>query len=358
MEDDNELFAGIDASKHLYDIDENGDVINETTETPSADDKTKGSEQQDQAGTQQQSDAGAGNQQDTGDAKSADKKTSQGDGKLKEDGKGNLVDEKGNIVAHAGADRRRFHNENGATVFRENTQLRSQLRQRDDEVVRLRAEQTALNGMPQRLNLNTEEASTGLNLIAQFKRDPIAVAQYVVAEAMKLGHNVQDIIKGQNGSLEMGAITRLIDDKLKPLTDQQQQQEQLDRANATALREYNTFVDNYPDAVMHEDAIANLMGQDPNLTVQSAYYELKLWAQSNELDWKQPLRSQLVAKMQTEQGQQQSQQTQSQGGTSTAMPRGTTPTDISDKRQSSSADATYEDIIRQAMRETGMSKSN
>ena len=78
MEDDNELFAGIDASKHLYDIDENGDVINETTETPSADDKTKGSEQQDQAGTQQQSDAGAGNQQDTGDAKSADKKTSQG----------------------------------------------------------------------------------------------------------------------------------------------------------------------------------------------------------------------------------------------------------------------------------------
>ncbi|NJL53769.1 hypothetical protein HC928_00590 [bacterium] len=267
------------------------------------------------------------------------------------DSKGNVIDDKGQILAKSGVERR---------LFEKSQMLAYQTRQRDAEIDRLRKENTTLrestanipvlNSVPAQLGLNPQEAAMGMQLIANFKRDPIATLKYVLTEAQAMGHNIGELTGDK--SLDTRAIAQLIDQRLAPITQQRQQQEREVAIRQQAQQQYEAFVSNpeFQFARVHEDVLARLVSQDPQLTPETAYYKLQAWALQNQLDFSRPLESQVRQKMSVQDGQQQQPPVQQQR----PIVRGGGAAPVTTESTYADPSASYADIVRQAMRDAGM----
>lgn len=137
-------------------------------------------------------------------------------------------------------------------------------------------------------DLSPQEAITGYSLVKAWKDDPAKLIKHLLTQAKTAGINV-DI--GQAG-VDTAAITALIEDKLKPLTEAKAAREAAQQADAETVRIYETFVEKYPDALQQEEAIAKLLDSDPDMTPTEAYYAAKAFFAQNGLDWNKPLREQ------------------------------------------------------------------
>ncbi len=259
--------------------------------------------------------------------------------RLGSDAEGNLVDGQGNVIAKAGKERRLWERVQRFEHF-EVPEMRRQVETLTQQVTQAEV----LNNVPRQLGLNDEETLQGMRLIASYKKDPVATINYILTEARAAGHNVQGVGQGQ---VDLAAINRLLDQRLSPLLEDRETQQRQTQADTEAKRQYDDFTTRFPDAVVHEDTIARLLARDPTMSPDAAYYQLRLFARENNLNWNQPLQAQIEALQQS--------------GTQPVIPPmasgrgGNAP--VIDTRQAAAvanADADTGDIVKEAMREAGM----
>lgn len=256
---------------------------------------------------------------------------------------GNITDAQGQIVAEAGRERRWFetsetlHNYVGAQ--REEI---AGLKARISEIAATSKE--AMDGVPARLGLNMDEVNLGLKLAAGFKSDPVETARYIVAEAMKLGYNLEQIVEtaGSN-NLNMTAIKQLLDDRLGPVADQRNAEQEKRTQEQNGIDAYNVFMRRFPDAAHHQEQIAAVARQY-KIAPEDAYFELRKWANNKGYDFNQPLQPQMQRASQP-----------ANGPSAAPLPSGgSLPGVVTNTPQIASDDVDYDDIIKESMREAGM----
>jgi hypothetical protein len=149
--------------------------------------------------------------------------------------------------------------------------------------------------------LKPDEAQIGLQMAAAYRRSPAEFLKSLINTTRANGVDLSGL--GVQPGLDPNALNLVLDNKLKPILEwfnQNQQQSELERQ---AQEDLNQFFTQFPDAVMHQDDIAVLM-ERMNLDNRDAYYQLKMWAMQNQYDWNQPLVPQIEARKAGAQPQQ------------------------------------------------------
>lgn len=205
---------------------------------------------------------------------------------------GSVLDEMGQIVARPGAERRHW----------QAAQQASQRAERAEQVYRelegkyRELEQGLAHGRA--AGLTNEETLAALQAWGWYKKEPEAMLKWLLTSAQASGYNILDLagIDAQSG-VNLKAITKAIDDRLKPITDAQQAQRDYAERYAAADREMQQFNAMFPNAMMNEELIVQLMDAVPELTHREAWLRIENWALQNQLDVNKPLRPQAEAKL-------------------------------------------------------------
>lgn len=253
---------------------------------------------------------------------------------------GDIVNEKGEIIAQRGS-QRRLHDENHRlqSENRSYTQELQQLRRQTQET-------NFLNGVPRQYGLSNDEVAHGLDLEARIKRgDVVGVAREVTAMLASKGVNVSAILgKDVGDSVDMAAIRAMLDDRLRPLQQQEQQSQQQQERLQQARSQYEAFVRDNEYADVQADVIVAYK-QKHNVSLQQAYNATRSFAVANGFDMSQPLGPQIEAL-------QQQQQQQRLPDPRRPMPNGasTRVNDVSPMRPAyADADDSWSSIISRAL---------
>jgi hypothetical protein len=255
----------------------------------------------------------------------------------------------GRTVAKGGIERKVY--EDGQRHSRENTQLKNQLANASRQL-------SSINEVTQeavRLNVAPQDQVAAIRVMSDFLRDPVKTLEYLVAEVKSKGYPIPFLEQGITPGMDMSAIARMIDNKMAPLTQQQQAARVQHQERSRAEQDLNTFLEDNQEANSNLDVLAEMLNAQPGLPLQSAYTKLIRWSHENGLDWTQPLKPQIAARRQQSTQQPQQQQGPQRplpGGRSvssnTAAPMGNGP--VAQHNENTS----WADIIRQSMQENGV----
>lgn len=229
---------------------------------------------------------------------------------------------------------------------RELSQVQQQTQQMQQQLQAAQAQVQAFeraSSAPQQLGLTPQEVHVGHQVIAAFKKDPVATINYLLTEAKAAGHNTDMI----GGGVDTAAIQRIIEQQLAPITNQHRAQQQQEQTNQQAQQQAQQFFNNFPDAQTHENELAQLISRDPSLTPETAYYALQNYFLRNGLDWSKPLSEQQGGEQQPQQ-QQRSLPGRAGGGGSN-----TPSTPFNPNRPNGEIEG-WDDIVRGALRESGL----
>ena len=250
-----------------------------------------------------------------------------------------LVGRDGQVIAASGKERRFYE-----TAQREKHRADNASR----ELQTLRTQLAAVNeagNVGTQYGLSPQEVTTGAQLIAAYKKNPVEAIQYMLTQAQANGHNVDNII---SGGTDMSAVKQMLDNALAPILGEHRQREDTQAAQDRAAVIYNDFHTRYPDSAVHEDTLTRLLKQDPNLSVDAAYFKLQSFYNAKGLDWTKPLEQlQREADAQQQQPSVNTQPQPPEGGS-------VNPNLVTDTAQVADISMSTDDIIRQAMAEAGL----
>ncbi len=212
--------------------------------------------------------------------------------------------------------------------------------------------------MPKQLGIADDELKSGLSLIANWKKDPLATLKILVDELKGNGYPVEDVLAGKAaaypGGINPNSISELIQRELQkalgPQIAQQGNTQRETEATQRATQEYNGFLAKHPHADQHEDVLVNMMQKDTSLSPEIAYYKLQTYAATQGLDFSKPLRPQIEGKSVTNTQQPPMERKPIMNGRGSER-------NVTDSPIVHSADDFSEDIVKQAMREAGMDVS-
>lgn len=263
---------------------------------------------------------------------------------VQKSGPGDLVDRDGKVVARAGAERRHYE---AATKFK--TQLEQVNGQLDRTRGELEAFRTAAQ-LPTQLGLNPEESTTGLQLIASWKTNPVGVIQYLVEQAKAAGHNLETL----GGATDIGAIKQMIAQELQPIRQQAQSEQRVQEAQTAAQQQVQALVSEYGEQALNNgDALSKLINasieQGRPLNLEQAYLRFNNWCYQNGFDPANPIDPQIAARRTPPPATQQSQPPRP-NGRAVAAPNGVVPMDHA---AGITGNENTRDLVRAAMREQG-----
>ncbi len=269
----------------------------------------------------------------------------------------------GRIVAHGGIERR---------VFEESQRNARALR---DAQTQLAAVQEQLRGTNEvteavtRHGITSRDAVAAIQVMSEFKRDPVRTLEYLVSEVKALGLPIPFLEQGVTPGMDMAALQRMIDAKLAPITNQFTQQTQ-QRANEQELlqraeRELDDFLGAFPYAQHNLDVLQQMMEKEPSLTLHRAYGLIQDWMLNNGYDIRLPLRDQVVRgdntqsinspqsqPTSTSQTKQPSEPPLTNGRTVQNTSQRHAPTDI-DNAVEFTGQEDWRDILRRSLRDEG-----
>lgn len=233
------------------------------------------------------------------------------------DDKGNLVNERGDIIAERGF---------AARIHQQNQRMRSQLEERTQQLREISTqvgEVKALATSIRQYGLSNDETAQALDMAGRMKRgDVLGVAKDVLAMIAAQGYNVTDLLGADVGdTIELKAIQRMIDDRLAPITREEQARQQRAETETVARRNYNEFISNNEFAELHANDIAKVMDQF-GLSPQQAYNQIRAYAYQNNIDFSQPLGPQVDALAARRNQQQRQPANQQQQRSAKPMPNG------------------------------------
>jgi len=259
---------------------------------------------------------------------------------------GDLVNAAGEVVASRGAERRVY--ERSAKIQQENADLTRRM----GDMQRSADDSTNFSNQPGKLGLSNDEAGIGMQLMQQLKTDPVAAARQILQTAVSKGYNIQDIIgtaHGQQSPVNMGAIEQMISEKLAPITQREDAMRQQQEHAAEVERGKQEFISRHEYSEIHLDPITSLLQNNPNMSPEQAYFEVKTYAVSHGLDFTQPLQPQVQAKRVDVDPNYTNQQP------NRAMPNGNSSNSVvTQSPAQASGDDDWDAIVRNSMAESGM----
>ena len=248
-----------------------------------------------------------------------------------------LVDGQGNLVAQGGKERRFYE-----TAQRE----RSRADNLEKELTTIKAQMDAVNNagtLGTQYSLTPEEITTGAQVIAAYKNNPVETIQYMLTQAQASGHNIDALT---TGGLDMSAVKQMLDTALQPLVSEHQERADTQAAQSRATSVYNNFMAKYPDSAVHEDTLARLLNEDTSLSPEAAYFKLQSYYARNNLDWTKSLAQLQQAATVAATSAENTQQALPEGSIANA--------NVTDKPQVADVNTSTDDIIRDAMAEAGI----
>ena len=248
-----------------------------------------------------------------------------------------LVDGQGNLIAQGGKERRFYE-----TAQRE----RSRADNLEKELTTIKAQMDAVNNagtLGTQYNLTPEEITTGAQIIAAYKNNPVETIQYMLTQAQASGHNIDALT---TGGLDMSAVKQMLDTALQPLVSEHQERVDTQAAQSRATSVYNNFMAKYPDSAVHEDTLARLLNEDTSLSPEAAYFKLQSYYARNNLDWTKSLAQLQQAATVAATSAENTQQALPEGSIANA--------NVTDKPQVADVNTSTDDIIRDAMAEAGI----
>ena len=198
-----------------------------------------------------------------------------------------LVDENGNVIAKAGAERR-FYEENvklkrDKEIF--NTKVLPTLKENyNNMLAKVQAYDETFKAL-RADDLTTDDIQTGLELVRQWKKSPADTLKFLLTQAKSYGINVEGI----NNGVDTAAINQMLDQKLQPFMQEREQKAQERLIQQKAKRTYDDFMTKYPDAINHTDELAFLYKRNPNMSLDAIYYQLRNHYAENGYDFNTPL---------------------------------------------------------------------
>lgn len=257
----------------------------------------------------------------------------------------------GLVVARGGIERRIF--EGAQKVHRENAQLQQRV---------TAAEANANNAnefvkLGTTLGLSSQDQAASLNIMARFLKDPVKTLEEMVVEVKSKGYEIPFLATGITPGMDTAAVQRMLDQRMAPITQQRQQEQQAEQGRANAKVVLDTFLDANPEGTHNLTVLAEMMTASPGLTIQDAYVKMIKWAASNGLDYSQPLKQQLESRVQ-QQPPANTVQTPTQPRSPAAPLPNARPVNGAvpvDQAATFNEHSSWSDIIRQSMKESGMS---
>ena len=257
----------------------------------------------------------------------------------------------GQVVARGGVERRIY--ERAQRVERDYQKL---AREHERLNTQMQAIQHA-NDIGKQLGLQPQQQTFAMQLMANYVKDPVGTLKFMFTEAKAAGIKVEDIT-GAQSSIDSEAVARIIESKLAPLLGQVQQSEAQKRAQSQADAEYGAFLEQYPDVVIHDSEIAQLLRRDTKLSLEAAYWRLRSFSNENGMDWSKPLEAQWNARQGGTQQQPQVQTQQQPRNGKKQLPIGRGNAGGAQAADTSQVMAGENDdwkaIIRNTMRDVGM----
>lgn len=242
-------------------------------------------------------------------------------------------------VVKAGTERRWYDNwqlalqKHGEAARQLNTTTQ-QLSQLQERVKGYETSLQAISALP------PEQVTAATRLYSDLSRDVVGTLTKLLAEAKAAGHNIDGI----GGAVDTAAIQRMLQNQNTPRSENQGlTQEQI---NQQADAEVGEFFARFPDAVQHEQIIANIVSRHPDVPLADIYFKLKQDVINKGLDWTQPLAPQIQARTQQQQPQQQQQAPMLNGRAAPAL--------VEEKMTyTPAAGETFDDIIKASMADAG-----
>lgn len=197
----------------------------------------------------------------------------------------------GRVVAHGGIERRIY--ENAQRHERENNDLRRQLQQATQA-------QTSNNQVLSAITthgVSERDALSAIQLVSQFRRDPVGVLTALVSEVKAAGHNIPFLAEGVSPGIDVNAIVTALRNELSPITSRFAQEQATRQQEAERVQQgeqmISSFLNEFPEAQANLGTIAAMMERDPTLTLHSAFVRMTTWASQNGLDYTRPINDQI-----------------------------------------------------------------
>lgn len=271
------------------------------------------------------------------------------------DDKGNIVDPNGRIIARAGAERR---------FYVENQRLNKLIQQRESDLVTAQKQLTDLqflNDVPRQRGLTNDEVATALEMATLFRTpDGIGkVARWVLENAVAKGYDISQLLgDGGVGSINAAAISRMIDDRLKPITERAAKEQQVEKVANDVRAARDKFLTEYPEAIPHQQELANYM-RAKNVSPERALFALREFAAVNGFDFERPIAPQIQERIRQHQSGRQptahDEGSRTQPHHARPMPNGgASGVSLEQARVFADPDDGYDVIVREVMRENGM----
>lgn len=248
---------------------------------------------------------------------------------------------------HPNVIQRWYNQKNNAQA--EATRQTQRVSQLETELGTLRTQvQTYENASKQIGSTDPETTGAALKLYNDLNQNPVQTLTAVVAQLKAAGYNVDNIAPG----VDTAAISRLIDERLGKTNTQDG-----NAGGDEVVKEVNQFFSDYPDAVIHDDVLGNIIDAFPNISPVQAYNRLKAEANEKGLDWSKPLAPQMALRK-LDASKAASGQEQNKQPDTPAMLNGRGAVNAVVERDplddvNAGENQTYADIIKQSMNEAG-----
>jgi hypothetical protein len=338
--------AGIDDASPTEESGDNTDAPSSNDTSPQSGEDSSTPQGQDSVGGEQGADTVSS------DSSGNDRTKKQG---KEEKGKvtgnpGDLRDGSGNVIARAGPERRFYEQLQTSRQQIQALERREQAAiQRSTSLEQqLQVAQTSIQAFGAQ---DAVSASNALRLYQDLKTNPVNAITNLIAELKAAGHNIDGI----GSAVDTAAIQRMIAAN-SGNSGQQRQGPSQQEIDQQAEQEVATFFATYPDAVTHDEILADIVTKNPNLSIETAYFQLKNAAIERGLDFSRPLQPQIQAQVAARGGQQNQQQGQrtpmlnGRGGANNLQ------VEKDDKFDLTPGGETYDDIIRDELRKANLAR--
>jgi hypothetical protein len=253
----------------------------------------------------------------------------------------------GRVVAQGGIERRIY--EDAQRTMRENNSLKQQLAGLQNQV----RGTTEVTQEAARLGVSPQDQLVAVRVMSDFMRDPVRTLQALVEEVKSKGYQIPFLAEGVNPGMDMAALSRMIDGKLQPILSERQAQQQQAQVRQQVERDLNQFLEDNQEAHQNLDVLGEMLQAQPGLALPQAWTMMIRWAHQNGLDWTQPLKQQIAAMRQQQPTPTQQPETRRPLPQRGVSRQGTTPINGAGSGQQFNENASWSDIIRSAMEETG-----
>jgi hypothetical protein len=211
------------------------------------------------------------------------------------------------------------------------------------------------------MRVNSNDARLGMQIMGNFRKDPLAVAKWALQETLSMGYTLPQITgqPGTQSDINMQAVQKMLDDRLGPLVNDRNAQVQQTREQEGAVRAYSEFLAKHDYAEVHQEVLAKMMRGNPELTAPLAYWQLREWSTRNGYDFREPLEPQVTA-AQSGQGRQAPRGNNGHAQPNNAqpsvpMPNGGNPNaSMRTEPQIAAPDEDWDRIVQSSLREAGM----